>query len=557
MHQKRTLIGTLQAALICSIVPAALAQPPLIYNHKILNAASYMPPSLPGGAIAQGSIFSIFGARLGPPSSPSLSFPLQTTLGGVSITVTQGSTTVKAIPIYVSASQINAIMPSNAPLGMSSLRVLFNNVRSNPMTVNVGASALGIFSATETGLGPGILQNFISQSNQPINSPTTAAQPGQVITLWGTGLGPVAADNVAPTAGNLPVKVEVFVGGVAVTNVLYSGRTPCCAGVDQIVFQVPSNAPQGCWVPVGVRTAGATLSNFVTMAITPDGSPCSSGAKAPPFVSAGKYLGIFSLRTVTHEDLGTISPIDVTGDYTSAIAYQVPASSFPFNPVFSPPPAGTCTAYSVKGDLLRGDTLPGAVPFGAAPLNFGGALTLSGPGGVKSLMNILPEQPLSYLGGSITGNFFSNTLFLEPGSYQINAIGGSDIHGFSVSANMPSPVSWTNQNQLTAVNRSQPLTIAWTGGAGAQAAVVGFGVDLPSDTTTVFGCLAAAGASSLTVPPIVLSNLPPTRPNPLQSKSVIYLLSAPSSSIAPINAGGLDAGFAGFGYAAAKTVRFQ
>src|SRR5690349_8576104 len=51
------------------------------------------------------------------------SFPLGTTLANVSITVTQGGTAVNAIPLFVSASQINAIMPSNAPLGTVTLRV--------------------------------------------------------------------------------------------------------------------------------------------------------------------------------------------------------------------------------------------------------------------------------------------------------------------------------------------------------------------------------------------------------------------------------------------------
>src|SRR5205823_4973582 len=210
-----------------------------------------------------------------------------------------GSTTVNAIPLYVSASQINAIMPSNAPVGIASVRVKTVNQQSNAMTVNISPSAFGIFTATGTGLGPGILQNFVSQTNQPINSATIAAQPGQVITLWGTGLGPVATDNVAPTAGNLSTKVELSVGGVT-AGTLYSGRTPCCAGVDQIVFQVPSNAPLGCWVPVYVRTAGTTVSNFVTMAITADGSPCLQTGL--PFVTGGKS-GIFStLRVTTRED---------------------------------------------------------------------------------------------------------------------------------------------------------------------------------------------------------------------------------------------------------------
>src|SRR6185437_4307831 len=186
----------------------AFAQQPLIFNRSVLNAASYMPPRLPGGAIAQGSIFSVFGARIGPATPQQVNaFPLSTTYNGVSITVTQGSTTVNAIPIYVSSGQINAIMPSNAPIGTASLRVTSPSGVTNVMTVHIAASAFGIFTATGTGLGPGILQNFITQANQPINSATIPAQPGQTIILWGTGRGPVANDAVAPTAGSLAANV--------------------------------------------------------------------------------------------------------------------------------------------------------------------------------------------------------------------------------------------------------------------------------------------------------------------------------------------------------------
>ena len=543
--------------LAWSFAAGAMAQSPLVYNHSILNAASFTPATIPGGAIAQGSIFSIFGAYLGP-STPvqATSFPLATSLGNVSITVTQASTTVNAIPLYVSASQINAIMPSSAPVGAVSVRIIYHNARGNPMPAMVSPTAFGIFTANGTGLGPGILQNFVSQTNQPINSPSIAAQPGQAITLWGTGLGPVAADNVAPTPGNLPTQVEVFVGGVA-ASVLYSGRTPCCAGVDQVVFDVPANAPQGCWVPVNIRTAGTTVSNFVTMAITPKGSSCLAGPQ-PPFVTAGRYGAFVSLRGTTHEDIGTIAPIDVTGDYTTAVAYQVGGSNFPFHPIFSFPPVGTCTEYTVKGDLLRGDTLPGVVPSGGKPLGFGAALTLSGPTGIKMIQSLLATAPLSYLGGSVTGNFFSNTLFLSPGNYTVTGIGGADVGGFSASASMPQPLNWTNRDQLATIDRTQPLNVTWASvPSNQQVAVVGFGVDLPNDSTTVFGCLVPPGASSFTVPPQMLSNVPPTRANPLQSKSVIYLVTSPTLNSANVNASGLDFGFASFGYVAGKTVIFQ
>jgi len=138
--------------------------------------------------------------------------------------------------------------------------------------------------------------------------------------------------------------------------------------------------------------------------------------------------------------------VDVVGDYTAAVAYQAPASQFPFNPVLSAPPAGTCTAYAVKGDLLRGDTLPGAVPPGGKPLNFGAGFTISGSSGTKILQNILAEEPLRWLGSSISSNLFSNSRYLNPGTFHIAGTRGSDIGPFTVSANMPQPLAWTDRD---------------------------------------------------------------------------------------------------------------
>jgi uncharacterized protein (TIGR03437 family) len=50
--------------------------------------------------------------------------------------ISQGSTSVNAIPIYVSSSQINAVMPSNAPLGRVSVRVTYNGTSSNAIPFN-------------------------------------------------------------------------------------------------------------------------------------------------------------------------------------------------------------------------------------------------------------------------------------------------------------------------------------------------------------------------------------------------------------------------------------
>jgi uncharacterized protein (TIGR03437 family) len=536
-------------------VGCVVAQPPLIYNRKVLNAASYVPQSVPGGAIARGSTFSIFGARLGPATPAQVSqFPLTTTLANVSITVTQGTTVVNAIPTYVRDSQINAIMPSNAPLGAVSIRVTYNNFKSNPMTAVISASAFGIFAARGIGFGPGILQNFVSQSVQPINSPTIAAKPGQVMTLWGTGLGAVASDVVAPVPGSLPTAVEVFVGGVS-APIAYSGRTPCCAGIDQIVFTVPANAPLGCWVPVAIRTGGSTVSNMVTMAITPDGSSCFDSFPAPPLVKAGTHGAVLAMRTQTRQDTGTKIPIDVNGDYLASYAVQVPDSPFPFQPLLSAPPAGTCTSYSVKGDLLQGNTLADFVAGTRTVLS--SSISVSGPKGLKTIPGAL--APLfSFLGASVS-NLIPNTLYLDPGTYQINGTGTSSYGPFSATVNSPAPLTWTNRDQLGIVDRTKPLVITWSGGSpGAQDVyIAGFGVDLPTNTTTVFGCTAPDGATSFTVPPLAMANLPPSRPNPLQSKSIIYVASYPDAGFANLSISGVTNAYATFSAVSGKTVTFQ
>jgi uncharacterized protein (TIGR03437 family) len=549
------------ALILVAFAAGVQAQPPLIFSRSTFNAASFMPAGIPGGAIARGSIFSVFGARMGPAKPVTASsFPLGTTLGNVAINVIQGSTSVSAIPVYVSASQINAIMPSNAPLGAVSLQVVSGNVRSNMSPVRVTGSAFGIFTATGTGIGPGVLYNFVAQDNQPVNSPTITATKGQVITLWGTGLGPVTGpDNVAPAAGNLPVQVEVFVGGQPAT-VQYSGRSTCCAGVDQIVFTVPANAPPGCWVPVYVRTGGTTVSNVVSMGISASGGVCSTDVLpqiTSVIVKGGRFGKAIAVRATTRQDVGTLAPVDVTGDYHASYALDAAPGPFPFHPVYSVPPSGTCTSYTLQGDLLNGDLLPGAMPESMPP-DFGAPFLLTGPHGPRTLTSLFSNFRATYLGGSISSNILPSSLYLDPGSYKLMGFGGTDIGPFSVSFSIPQPLVWTNRDQLASIDRTQPLTISWTGGdAGQVVIVMGFGEDLPTNSSAVFACIAQPGAASLTVPPAILSNLPPTRGNPLESKDVIYLISLPGSSVQNLNAKGLDQGLALFSLVNGKTVVIQ
>jgi len=468
--------------LVCAACGLASAQPYIAYRG-VYNVASFMPAGLPGGAIARGSTFAIFGRNIGPSSTPQLSFPLATTLGGVTITVTQGSTTVNAIPVGLTSGQINAIMPSNAPLGLATLRLSYNNGRSNPLPVQIVNSSFGIFTANSAGNGPGILQNTTTVA-QPINSLQGPATPGSAVILWGTGLGPVTfPDNVAPSPGNLSIQTEVFVGGVKAA-IQYNGRSPCCAGIDQIVFQVPANAPLGCWVPVYVRTGGTVVSNFVTMAISPDGSPCKepNNALASALINGGKIGAYAAARVSTHEDIAVPATRDVQTDLLAAYQAQEKQQPFSFNPMFSLPPAGSCTVYSILGDLATDDKaiIAGMTPPSGAALD-AGSVAVGGAKGSQTAQGggTYPGMSGVQLAGSILGLPVTNTTFLDPAGFSLTLGGGKDIAGATASFTVPAPFTWTNRDQISPVTRASGLTVNWSGGdPSASTFIVASGVDL-------------------------------------------------------------------------------
>jgi uncharacterized protein (TIGR03437 family) len=537
---------TKRVILLLILGAATAAAQPFIFYRGVLNAASYMPQGLPGGGIARGSTFTIFGRNLGPASSPPLSFPLQTSLGGVSITVFRGTTSVNAIPLLVSAGQINAIMPSNAPLGTVSVRVAYNSRSSNPAPVRVVDSAFGIYTANGTGMGPGILQNFITAGQQPVNSLQQSARPGQVLTLWGTGLGPVTfPDNVAPTAGNLPVQTEVSVGGRP-ARLLYNGRTPCCAGTDQIVLELPPDAPLGCWVPVYVRTGGSTVSNFVTIAITQDGSPCTepSNPVAQPLITGGRIAAALAARLSVRHDVGIVQVREAISDFAAAYFAEERSAPFNFNPIASLPPPGTCSAYTVSGI----SPLASARLYGASPptlrLLDGGSANFNSATKMTPLRTFpLPGLLAAYLGGGITGISPPSELFLNPGSHLFSTSGGSDVGPFNVNLDVPQPLVWTGRDQVTAIERSRGLTIAWSGASpDDRVLVIGGNADLPVNSTAIFVCSSAAGQNNLTVPPAVLANVAPTRARLTQSIGALYVVRLPLSNPVRFTASGIDAG---------------
>jgi uncharacterized protein (TIGR03437 family) len=537
--------GLVLVSAALAVLPAA-AQPFINYRG-VVNAASFEAQGLPAGSIAQGSIFTIFGSNLGPAQYvQSGSFPLANQLSGVSVSVVQGTTTLAAIPVGVVASQVSAIMPSNAPLGRVIVRVSYNDQTSNPAIVNVVGASPGLFSILSTGFGPGVVQNFISATNQPVNTTQVTAEPGQTLILWGTGLGPVPyADNIAPTAGNLPTQVSVLVGGQPAA-VAYSGRSPCCAGLDQIVFTAPANAPSGCYVPVMV-TGNGVVSNAITIAINSTGAACADSFNPlGAALRAGGGDGIVSAKRVDDDsDVGYDPAGDFTTDFLLADFEQQPGGATFFNPIASLPPPGTCTTYS-GGDF---DGFVGTAFFvsqGQA-LNGGSALTVTAGGASESVTPVsgVPQFYESILGQQPTPTGGSPLFFNFPGTFTLTIPGG-DVQTGQVQGTTPTPLQWTNRASLPAtLTRANGLTITWSGGNPAtDVALIGaWANNDPANSAALVLCVAPVTAGSFTVPSQILSTLPVTPASALRVPAWIGIASAPLLAPGTFSAGGLNAGF--------------
>ena len=534
---------------------------PLISDGGVLNAASYMPALLPSGAIARGSLFSIFGSGLGPaqPAQAS-SYPLGASLGGISITVKQGSTSVNVLPIYVSPTQVNAIMPSNAPLGAASITITSGATSSDPYMIQIANSNFGIFTVTSTGQGPGIVQNFISQSNQPLNTAAATAAGGQAVTLWGTGLGPISApDNVPPPAGTLPVPVQVLVGGKT-APVLYSGRAPCCAAEDQIVFQIPQDAPQGCFVPVLVKTGDSSYSNTATIAIQAQGQHCVNTTFLGNIPAAG---GKTAVITFSRWDSAVPSGSSNSISESASAVFQnlAPGGDLAFSPAFSQPPIGSCISSSgvrlpPLADYLAGGSASALLgTTTSSNLDAGAFLTATGPNGTQKISRSGSNTAGPYsasLGGGLPGST-AQPLFLTPGTLTVSGSGGKDVGAFQTTLTLSAPLAWTNRDQISSIDRSAGVTVNWTGGdARSQIALIGGQSNDPSGTASSrFLCAAAIADGHFTVPPFVLANLPP---NTSMGSSALFLASMPNSLSATLTAPGIDRGYAFFEPASVKAV---
>ncbi|HYM10479.1 MAG TPA: hypothetical protein VEU62_07095 [Bryobacterales bacterium] len=241
------------------VTPGTNVPQPLIFANGVVNAGGFAPSPAP---LAPGAIVSIFGQRLAPATAAATTLPLPTTLLDQKVTasVNAGGKTMPMPLFYVSADQINAQLPFEAPPGPATVAVQFGSVASGPAAFTIAQSAIGIFTYPNDP-NRAVVQN----QDLSLNSAANPAPRGTVITVYLTGVGPMSPPIATGQPASLTTLSQATLDKSAIIGpveapIQFLGATPGFVGLEQANIVVPGNASTGDQ-PLALHVGGQDSTN--------------------------------------------------------------------------------------------------------------------------------------------------------------------------------------------------------------------------------------------------------------------------------------------------------
>jgi uncharacterized protein (TIGR03437 family) len=249
---------------------------PLIYFGGVQNNATFSP----GEAVAQGDIVVIKGEQLATGdivvAGPA---PYPTTLNNVQVFLND-----KPVPLYYTLpGQLAIQVPYDATIGDAVIKVVQNGKTSNLAGVRIAKAAPRILQI----IGPwGTIGAIVNSTDGSLPYPSSVSVPtfvtrpakrGESMLIFAIGLGPtnpaVQTGAAAPGLPNLArvsgYRVQLGGGPFGTGQTIepfFQGLAPTFAGLYQLNFTIPENAPTGDAVPL-VLIGPDGLSNTTTIAI--------------------------------------------------------------------------------------------------------------------------------------------------------------------------------------------------------------------------------------------------------------------------------------------------
>ena len=260
-------------------------------NHRIRRLTPPSAPRIPADGIvlatgppavnriSPNAIISVFGQDLAPQGTLATR-PTLNPAGRVAVNLAATCLEIggKRAPLfYVDPTQINAQVPHDLAPGEAELTVIrgcetANEQRSAAASATVAAVSPAFFNVLSNLDGRNPLVALHGGGPDLAGAPDlgaayTPAEPGEFVTLFGTGFGatepPLETGQIPGEAVRLANAVAFTFGGIAVPpeDVFYRGASPCCAGLYQFTVRVPADVPDG----------DATVTATVQGVSTPEG----------------------------------------------------------------------------------------------------------------------------------------------------------------------------------------------------------------------------------------------------------------------------------------------
>ena len=269
-------------------VTVSVTSAPVPTATLILNSAS-----ISAAAIAPGELIAIKGTNLGPSTSAVFTVnqngTVSPTLSGVQVLFNG----ISGIPTFVSSTQINVIVPWElaAFSGTVQVVVVFNNVQSAPLTVNLAPISPAIYTQNASGSGQAAAVNLSPGALSPYNGPPGGVYPGTTqllapaaqgsfVAFFLAGCGQTSPNSATGTVNSstqlayvkgwtdeaTQTVVSATIGGKP-AHVQFAGAAPTLvSGVCQVNLQVPTGVP-GNAVAVTVTINGVQTLGAATMAV--------------------------------------------------------------------------------------------------------------------------------------------------------------------------------------------------------------------------------------------------------------------------------------------------
>ena len=230
---------------------ATISTAPAYSSAAVVNSATNT-----ANALAPNAIASIYGTNLSFDTQAAsrispLSYMLPDTLAGVRVYVAG----IEASLYYVSPGQINFLIP-NLRAGDMSLYVTRQGVTGQHVTITVHDAGPGLYQGW-----PGMIAS--THADGSVITKEHPARPGEIVVLYGTGLGHTDPDAVSGEISMTPAQItqlaqfHVSVAGTVLDrgNVRYAGVTPGIPGLYQVNVKLPNRLPPDPEIRIGIAAS--------------------------------------------------------------------------------------------------------------------------------------------------------------------------------------------------------------------------------------------------------------------------------------------------------------